>query len=77
MTIPYPACRYQAAGQSLTDAHQLIEDVHTIDPADVWARLSSWTPTRLACTVIALAAAQHPDMPLGDRLDWVRDLAVP
>lgn len=73
--IPMPKNRYQAARVAMDDAITLICDVRDIDPADVWAQVSSWSPTRIVSCLIALAAAHPDDKPLEESLAWVRGLA--
>lgn len=63
----------QIMHQAQADVAQLACDVRETDPALIWGRLSSWSPQRLLCVLIAAAACVDPDRPLAEQAAWIAE----
>lgn len=74
--IPLPVQPHQAVGQAMRDVMELACDVRDTDPAECWARIETWAPTRIVSALVIAAAAINPDTHTEDDLwGWARGLA--
>lgn len=74
--IPLPVQAHQAVGQAMRDVMTLACDIRDSDPAESWALIETWTPTRIVSALVVAAAGINPDTHTEDDLwGWARGLA--
>lgn len=74
--IPLPVQAHQAVGQAMRDVMTLACDIRDADPAESWALIETWTPTRIVSALVVAAAGINPDTHTEDDLwGWARGLA--
>ncbi|MGC5249568.1 DUF7368 family protein [Gordonia sp. DT219] len=74
VTVPIPKQPHQASGRAIQDVMELACDIRDVDPAQWWATVEQWTPTRIMMALLAASAAIDPDKTERQLWGWTTTL---